>query len=57
MSRIQISERRLPNSLELVLQALAPFLKALKALAVESTYNWYYSWSMACWISAWMFVW
>jgi hypothetical protein len=27
--------------LEQVLQALAPFLKTLKALAVESTYNWY----------------
>jgi len=23
-------------------QALAPFLKTLKALAVESTYNWYW---------------
>jgi hypothetical protein len=30
------------NSLEQVLQALAPFLAALKALAVESTYNWYW---------------
>lgn len=37
-----VFERRLPNSLEQVLQALAPFLKALKALAVESTYNWYW---------------
>jgi transposase len=37
-----VFERRLPNSLEQVLQALAPFLKTLKALAVESTYNWYW---------------
>ena len=28
------------NSLDQVLQALAPFLAELKALAVESTYNW-----------------
>jgi transposase len=37
-----VFERRLPNDLEQVLQALAPFLATLKALAVESTYNWYW---------------
>ncbi|WP_395788366.1 hypothetical protein [Aquimonas sp.] len=37
-----VFERRLPSTLEPVLQALAPFLKALKALAVESTCNGYW---------------
>jgi len=37
-----VFERRLPNDLERVLQALAPYLATLKALAVESTCNWYW---------------
>jgi transposase len=37
-----VFERRLPNDLERVLQELAPYLATLKALAVESTYSWYW---------------
>lgn len=35
-------ERRLPNDLEAVLAALEPFRQQLGAVAVESTYNWYW---------------
>lgn len=35
-------ERRLPNDLACVLQALEPFRDRLVAIAVESTYNWYW---------------
>ena len=35
-------ERRLPNELPLVLGALEPFRGQLSAIAVESTYNWYW---------------
>lgn len=37
-----VFERRLPNELPQVLQALSPFRDSLSALAVESTYNWYW---------------
>lgn len=39
--RVQF-ERRLPNDLESVLAALEPFREQLRAVAVESTYNWYW---------------
>ncbi len=35
-------ERRLPNELPAVLHALEPFRDDLTAIAVESTYNWYW---------------
>ncbi len=35
-------EKRLPNELDAVRTALAPFRDELAALAVESTYNWYW---------------
>lgn len=35
-------QRRLPNRLEEVVSALAPYRGELKAVAVESTYNWYW---------------
>ena len=35
-------EKRLPNTLDATLQALAPFRAALQGIAVESTYNWYW---------------
>jgi transposase len=35
-------ERRLPNDLETIRQALEPFRQRIQALAVESTYNWYW---------------
>lgn len=35
-------KKRLPNSLSKVLEALAPFKTELKAVAVESTFNWYW---------------
>ena len=34
--------RRLPNDLPTILQALTPFRAQLQALAVESTFNWYW---------------
>ena len=37
-----VFERRLPNELDQVLQALTPYREDLEALAVESTYNWYW---------------
>jgi transposase len=37
-----VFERRLPNDLGVVLEALAPYQERLKGLAVESTYNWYW---------------
>jgi transposase len=37
-----VHERRLPNELELVLAELAPHKEDVQALAVESTYNWYW---------------
>jgi transposase len=35
-------ERRLPNELPTILKALAPYQKHVKAVAVESTFNWYW---------------
>src|SRR3989338_7966484 len=35
-------ERRLPNDLPTILLALKPYKKRLEAIAVESTYNWYW---------------
>ena len=35
-------QKRLPNSLPVVLEALEPFKQDLKAVAVESTFNWYW---------------
>lgn len=35
-------QKRLPNSLPIILEALEPFKKELKAVAVESTFNWYW---------------
>ncbi len=37
-----VYERRLPNELPLVLAALAHHRKNIEAIAVESTYNWYW---------------
>jgi len=35
-------ERRLPNELSAVLKALEPFADRIYAIAIESTYNWYW---------------
>ena len=35
-------QRRVPNDLQQVLGALAPFAEAIEGLVVESTYNWYW---------------
>ena len=37
-----VYERRLPNSLDVILGQLAPYRNRLQAIAVESTYNWYW---------------
>lgn len=37
-----IYERRLPNDLRLIVGALAPHRESVEAVAVESTYNWYW---------------
>jgi len=37
-----IVRRRLPNELCVILQSLEPYRAQLKAVAVESTYNWYW---------------
>lgn len=37
-----IYERRLPNDLRLILGALEPHRESIEAVAVESTYNWYW---------------
>jgi transposase len=37
-----IYEKRLPNELEVVLSALAPYRDQVQAIAVESTFNWYW---------------
>jgi transposase len=37
-----VYRRRLPNHLSAVLDALEPYQKDLEAIAVESTYNWYW---------------
>jgi len=38
----QLFSKRLPNDLAVVLGALEPYRDRLKAVAVESTYNWYW---------------
>ncbi len=35
-------QKRLPNKLPVILQALQPYKRRLKTVAVESTYNWYW---------------
>ncbi|MEA3226110.1 MAG: IS110 family transposase [Planctomycetota bacterium] len=37
-----VFKKRLPNDLEVVLRALEPYREELEAVAVESTYNWYW---------------
>jgi transposase len=37
-----VLERRLPNELPRVLEQLAPYRENIEAIAVESTYNWYW---------------
>src|SRR3989344_2343891 len=37
-----VYEKRLPNELSAILGQLAPYRKEVKAVAVESTYNWYW---------------
>jgi len=37
-----VYERRLPNDLRVVLKELAPHRKNIQAIAVESTFNWYW---------------
>jgi len=41
-ARQVVFERRLPNDLAAICGALEPFRDRIKALAVESTYNWYW---------------
>jgi len=38
----RVFKRRLPNELAIVLSAMEPFKDRLEAIAVESTYNWYW---------------
>lgn len=38
----RVYEKRLPNEIEATLRALAPMRDALSAVAVESTFNWYW---------------
>jgi transposase len=38
----KVYERRLPNDLESVLVALAPYKESVEAIAIESTFNWYW---------------
>lgn len=37
-----VYQKRLPNSLEHILQQLAPYHASIQGLVVESTYNWYW---------------
>jgi len=37
-----VYERRLPNDLALILEQLAPYRERIEAIAVESTFNWYW---------------
>jgi transposase len=37
-----VYERRLPNELPIILEALAPYREPVQAIAVESTFNWYW---------------
>ncbi len=38
----RLYQKRLPNQLEYILQALDPFKKSLEGVVVESTFNWYW---------------
>lgn len=38
----RLFQKRLPNRLEEVLQALEPFRESLESIVIESTYNWYW---------------
>lgn len=38
----RVFERRLSNELDLTMAALQPFKEELHAVAVESTFNWYW---------------
>ena len=42
MSGFRLVERRLPNDLSVTLQTLEPYRSTLTAIAVESTFNWYW---------------
>jgi hypothetical protein len=42
MIRMVVVERRLPNDLSMTLRTLEPYRSALSAIAVESTFNWYW---------------
>src|SRR5690349_16345117 len=37
-----VYERRLPNDLPVIIQQLKPYRRKIQAIAVESTYNWYW---------------
>jgi transposase len=37
-----VLSRRVPNRLDAVLDALEPFREQIQAIAVESTFNWYW---------------
>ena len=37
-----VFERRLPNDMKVILEAMAPYQKRMAAVAVESTFNWYW---------------
>ena len=41
-ARNVVFERRFPNDLEFIREALEPYRRRIVALAVESTYNWYW---------------
>jgi transposase len=41
-ARRTVYERRLPNDMAKIAEALEPYRKRIQALAVESTYNWYW---------------
>ena len=38
----RLYQKRLPNQLTYIKQALEPFRDSLQAVVVESTYNWYW---------------
>lgn len=40
--RMVVFEKRLPNNMAVIRDALEPYRKRIKTLAVESTYNWYW---------------
>lgn len=42
-----VYRKRLPNDLDTILKRLSPYRSALQGLVMESTYNWYFSATMA----------